>query len=145
MTEETWLAPSPKGGILYVQAMLDFLGARLSRRKQVLLACGSFYLHRQRHKDEHEEPWENEAREVAERFVDGKATLDELNAVRAAVERALADDPYPRDLFHNTLPDTGGQALNLLKLAAGEFKALADMPAGSMPHVRPFPFHSEVE
>jgi hypothetical protein len=119
--------------------MLSFLGARLSRRKQVLLACGSFYLHRQ--KDDREYPWELQAREVAERFVDGTATLEEVAQVRAAVERELAADPYPTDLMHNTLPDTGGQAVNLLRLACGEFSSLMDIPRGGMPYVRPFPYY----
>jgi hypothetical protein len=131
MTDADWLVcPHP-------ESLLLFLGARLSRRKQVLLACGSFYLHRK--KDDHEYPWELTAREVAERFVDGAATLEEVARARAPVERALAEDPYPTDLMHNTLPDTGGQALNLLRLACGEFNALTEMPEGGMPYVRPFP------
>jgi hypothetical protein len=139
MTEPEWLACSPRGGDEQVEAMLTFLGARLSRRKQVLLACASFYLHRR--KEEAEYPWELQAREVAERFVDGAATLDEVARVRAAVERELADDPYPRDLMHNTLPDTGGKALNLLRLACGELGSLLEIPRGGLPYVRPFPFY----
>jgi hypothetical protein len=119
--------------------MLTFLGARLSRRKQVLLACNSFYLHRKQRDQEY--PWELQAREVAERFVDGAAAPEEVALVRAAVEQALANDPYPTDLMHNTLPDTGGQALNLLRLACGEVASLLEIPRSGMPYVRPFPYY----
>ena len=101
---------------------------------------GSFNFSRKWKKAKFEYPWELPAREIAERFVDGGATLEELTAVRAIIDRALADDPYPNDLMHNTLPDMGGQALNLLRLASGEFTSLLEMPAGDMPYVRPFPF-----
>jgi hypothetical protein len=119
--------------------MLTFLGASLSRRKQVLLACNSFYLHRK--KDDHEYPWELQAREIAERFVDGTATPADVAPVRAAVEQELANDPYPFDLMHNTLPDTGGQALNLLQLACGEVSSLMEIPCSGIPYVRPFPYY----
>src|SRR5262245_56128483 len=112
MTEDVWFATSPEAGTPYMQAMLDFLGPRLSRRKQVLLACAGFYL---QPPGQHEYPWERPAREVAERFVDGRATPEEVARARAPVEQALADDPYPTDLMHNTLPDDGGKALNLLR------------------------------
>jgi hypothetical protein len=140
MTETEWFT-CPEGPNLYVQSMLDFLGARLSRRKQVLLACGSFYLHRQRNKNEHEYSWELPAREVAERFVDGAASLEDVARVRTPIERELADDPYATDLMHNTLPDTGGQALNLLRLACGEFNSLLEIPNSGLPYVRPFPYY----
>ena len=140
MTEKEWFT-YPEGPNEYVPSMLDFLGTRLSRRKQVLLACGTFYLHRQRNKNDHEYSWELPAREVAERFVDGTARLEDVARARAPIERELADDPYPNDLMHNTLPDTGGQALNLLRLACGEFSSLQEMPAGGMPYVRPFPYY----
>jgi hypothetical protein len=133
MTEADWLVcPHP-------EPMLLFLGARLSRRKQVLLTCGSFYLHRKT--DDSEYPWELQAREVAERFVDGTTTLEEVDRVRAVVEQALADDPYPTDLMHNTLPDRGGRAVNLLRLACGEINSLLEIPRGDMPYVCPFPYY----
>jgi hypothetical protein len=137
MTEADWLV-CPRA-----ESMLHFLGPRLSRRKQVLLACGSFHLAypaRLRSKVEYILSWELPAREVAERFVDGAATREELTAVRAIIEKALADDPYPTDLMHNTLPDTGGQARNLLRLACGELNSLLEIPEGGMPYERPFPF-----
>jgi hypothetical protein len=146
MTETEWLTYPHEGKsrIRYVASMLELLGPRLSRRKQVLLACGSFHLAypaRLRSKVEYILPWELPAREVAERFVDGGATREELTTVRAIIEKALADDPYPTDLMHNTLPDTGGQALNLLRLACVELNSLLEIPEGGMPYERPFPFY----
>jgi uncharacterized protein YjbI with pentapeptide repeats len=127
------------------ESLLVFLGDRLSRRKQVLLACGSFRLNFETDKHNNR-PEFNQLRlqvvEMAERFMDGKATAAELDIPRAAVERVLAEDPYPNDLMHNTLPDEGGSALNLLGLACGEINSLLDIPGGSMPYVRPFPFYS---
>jgi hypothetical protein len=138
MTEEVWLASSPKGGTWYVQSMLDFLGSRLSRRKQVLLACNSFRLHRGPNPDE--PSWALPAREVAELFVDGKATLEQLNLVRLAIEQELASDPYPNDVFHNNLPDMGTQALNLLGLAVGDIDSLRQGAPGQF-YGQPFPFY----
>jgi hypothetical protein len=140
MTEQTWFAPAPKGGVAYVHMMLEFLGPRLSRRKQVLLACNSFYLHRK--PDAVEMPWELPAREVADRFVDGKASADELDSVRAAIQRDLDADPYPNDVFHNTLPDAGTQALNLLKLASGQINSLSEGSPGQF-YGSPFPFYDK--
>src|SRR5262249_45613938 len=138
MTEDDWFAASPRGGVWHVHAMLEFLGPKLSRRKHVLLACNSFYLHRAPNRPEM--PWDLPAREAAERFVDGKATLEELNLVRAAIEQDLAEDPYPNDVFHNDLPDTGTRALNLLRLAAGEIGSLKDGTRGQL-YGAPFPYY----
>ncbi len=140
MTEKEWLACSPNGSPKHVVAMLTFLGPRLSRRKQVLVACGSFYRHRETG-DRYELPWERPAREVAERYVDGTATLEDIARVRAVVEKALADDPYPNDLMHNTLPDQGGKALNLFRLATGELNSFLEISGDDMPYLRPFPFY----
>jgi hypothetical protein len=73
--------------------------------------------------------------------VDGAASQEDVARARAPVERALADDPYPTDLMHNTLPNTGGRALNLLRLACGEYGSVLEMPGGGMPYVRPFPYY----
>jgi hypothetical protein len=140
MTEQTWFALAPKGGVAYVHMMLEFLGPRLSRRKQVLLACNSFFLHRK--PDAVEMPWELPAREVAERFVDGKASAGELESVRADIQRDLDDDPYPNDVFHNTLPDVGTQALNLLRLAAGHINSPSEGKRGQF-YGSPFPFYDK--
>ncbi len=158
MTETEWHTGF---GNKDVTSMLTYLGAKLSRRKQVLLACGSFHLYYAQ-KIKHPDPeikryemmageqipgvpfynWELAVREVAELFVDVKATQEDVTRVRAQVEQDLADDPYPDDILHNTLTETGEQALNLLRLACGEFNSLLDIPKskwGDMISFSPFP------
>jgi hypothetical protein len=61
-----------------------------------------------------------------------------MDVAQEAVKHALAEDPYPTDLMHNTLPDEGGRALNLLKLARGEINSVLEIPAVDLPYVRPF-------
>ncbi|OAI47607.1 hypothetical protein AYO44_01645 [Planctomycetaceae bacterium SCGC AG-212-F19] len=141
MTEDVWFSSLPEGSQHQrVEDMLTFLGSRLSRRKQVLLACASFQLHWKRTPKDYHYSWEGTTCEVAERFVDGQASMDEVNRVRAEIDRELAADPYPTDLMHNTLPDTGGQFLNLLRLASGEINSLQASIASGL-YAQPFPFY----
>lgn len=158
MTEAEWYDDSSNA---QVTSMLTYLGARLSRRKQVLLACASFYLYYDQKVNNPDAEykryealtgqsirgvpfysWELPVREVAERFVDARATLQDVQRVRALVDQEMADDPYPDDILHNTLTETGEQALNLLRVAVGEFNSLLEIPKskwGDMISFSPFP------
>lgn len=154
VTEAEWQTEDAK-------SMLTYLCQKMSRRKQVLLACGNFYINydykiKNPSLDvkRYEEitgrkirgypcySWELEVREIAERYVDANATLEEVATVRTKVEGELADDPYPDDILHNTLTETGEQALNLLDLAIGKIDSLLDVPRskwGDMISFAPFP------
>jgi hypothetical protein len=92
--------------------MLAFLGERLSRRKQVLLACATFF------DSEDQWGWERPAYVTAEKFVDGDASRAEINVVWASVRQAHADDR--------------GRVLNLLRLARGKIKSLLEIPRGML-------------
>jgi hypothetical protein len=153
MTETEWFTTPLRAGDEYVESMLKFLGPRLSRRKQVLLVCGNFRLDYEEVRSEcerdlcvqaelhrHVHALHLQVVEVAERVVDGIAATTELDNLQAAIESELAQDPYPHDLFHNTLPDRGGRALNLVRLARGEYGSLLEILSGDMPYVRPFPY-----
>jgi hypothetical protein len=149
MTEAEWRACDS------ARPIVAFLGDSLSARRQILLACADFRsdyeevrvgweqftgVHRELHLRVHE--LHRQVVEAAERLVDERATVGELDALHAAIERALAEDPYPNDLLHNTLPDCGGRAANLARFVRGDYRSLLGGPEGADPYYCPFPKYS---
>jgi hypothetical protein len=149
MTEAEWHACDS------ARPMVAFLGDGLSARRQILLACADFRsdyeevrvgweqftgVHQELHLRVHE--LHRQVVEAAERLVDGRAMVAGLDALHAAIERALAEDPYPNDLLHNTLPDCGGRAANLARFVRGDYRSLLEGPEGADPYYCPFPKYS---
>src|SRR3954470_11499398 len=81
----------------------------LSSRKQVLLACASLG------PASLQDPYY----QLAARFVDGKATLADIEAALAALQREADEDPYFWDRFHSTHADEVFRRRNLMEIARG--------------------------
>jgi hypothetical protein len=83
MTEREWLEGTDP------QALLAWLGGRAGERTLRLFACACVRRHWHRLPDDRS----RHAVELAERYADGQATLDELNAAWSAAGEAFDDSP----------------------------------------------------